>query len=452
MLKPTTLKNGLTIIKIPNPKTNLFTAGFVARTGSAMEKDNFPLGISHLVEKMFWCGTDKHPSKRSLNTALEGLGGDWTSLTGHELTQYYLTVPSQHQYKAISMLAEVIQHSYFDARDINRERQAILEKVSSLEDIYTDEGSYLGLSNIYKNHGLGTSIYGELETVMTINQESIMNYLAHQYQPSTSYLILSGNFENRDATELLSQEWGYWNPKVKEYKDVENVDFETIGELPRVLYKQRGISQTEIVAGFLLGEGAEPKVLSEVEEGEKIDEKVVKNDFLQKWADLTILNNVLGQGLSSKLWLKGVEEEMFFSQVYSNLIRFSGTGLLEVVGTTDNSQFSFALECILSVLETLKKTTISINEMTKVKEYIKGRIIMEHEDLLSSTIWYVENFINSGLIFKLEDLIKKIDNAQAAPIRALASDLFKLDNFYLTTLGTAKQTRLVEKLIEKYLG
>lgn len=128
MLKPVTLKNGLTILRLPQNNTKLFTVGFVANTGTAIEKDNYPLGISHLVERMFWCGTDKHPSKRSLNSALEAIGGNYISITGHELTEYYITVPEQHQFKAVSMLAEIIQHSYFDSNDLEREKRVILEK------------------------------------------------------------------------------------------------------------------------------------------------------------------------------------------------------------------------------------------------------------------------------------------------------------------------------------
>ncbi len=452
MLKPVTLKNGLTVLRLPNSDSKLFTVGFVANTGTAVEKDTYPIGISYLIERMFRCGTDKHPSKRSLNTALDTIGGKYASITGHELTEYYITVPEQHQFKAISMLAEIIQRSYFDARDLEREKRELVEGNDQEETDLIYEGSYLGLANIYQGHGLGYPMLGEMDTIAQIKQGDILNYLSAQYQPEKAYLVISGNFKTKEATDLMGQEWSFWNPAPKKYKEIKNFRVED-KNLPKMTYNQRGSQETEIVAGFMLGEGMQPRriKIATAEDQDLLNMEKIQDKFLTDWATQMMLNTILGQGKSSKLWVKGIEEERLFSGIQSNLVRFSDTGFLEISGTTDNSQFTFALESALLVLDSLKKTTTSMNDMVKTREYLKGQIIADQENLLSATVWQVENLIGSGLTFEIEDLITKINKIEAIQIRDLANKLFKKENFFLSTLGTAKKTMMVDRLVEKYL-
>jgi predicted Zn-dependent peptidase len=455
MLKPIVLKNGLTVIKLPKPSSKMFITGFVTLSGSAQESDNFPQGMSRLIEKLFRCGTDKHPSAKNLTTALEGMGAEYISQTNQELTQHYISTPSNHQYKAVSMLAEIIQHSYFDHKDIEQEKQNTIEYVKSF-DAGDGKQSPLALSNLYVNHSLGLPISGSIETLTSIRKTDIDNYMFHQYHTNRSYVILAGNFDSKTIMDLVDQEWGYWNPKNRRFVESPSFDYQDAGSLPRIQYRQRGLPYTELVISFLLDEGLKPKYeQNPVEEQKQLSDTEVeelKDRKLSQDAELLVMNTILGQGYSSRLWSKGVEEELFFNDISSDLIRFQNTGYLQIKGKTDNSQFTFALECIFSVLDSLKQTTISINELAKAKEYLKGRLVLESENLLSSTLWQVENMLGSSLIYDLDDMIEKINKVEASGIRSRALDLFIPQRMAITTLGTAKETRLVDKLIAKYIG
>jgi predicted Zn-dependent peptidase len=455
MLKPIVLKNGLTVIKLPRSSSKMFITGFVTLSGSSQESGNFPQGMSRMIEKLFRCGTDKHPSAKNLTNALEGMGADYISQTNQELTQHYISVPSNHQYKAVSILAEIIQHSYFDQKDIEQEKLNTIEFVKTF-DAGDGKRSHLALSNLYANHSLGLPVSGSIETLTSIQKSDIDNYLFHQYHTNRSYVILAGNFDAKTLTDLVDQEWGYWNPKNRRFVEAPGFDYQDAGALPRIQYRQRGLPYTELVISFLLDEGLKPKYEQDSEEEPKTltesELEELKDRKLAQDAELLVMNTILGQGYSSRLWSKGVEEELFFNNITSDLIRFRNTGYLQIQGKTDNSQFTFALECIFSVLDSLKQTTISINELAKAKEYIKGRLIMENENLLASTLWQVENMLGSSLIYELDDLIEKINKVEASGIRSRALDLFIPQRMAITTLGTAKETRLVDKLIAKYIG
>ncbi|NJK70691.1 MAG: insulinase family protein [Thermales bacterium] len=316
MLKPVTLKNGLTVLKLPKTGINTMLVGYVAQSGSSVESGNWPEGISHFLGRLFQYGTDKHPSPKSLNQALESVGGSFFGLTSHEISQLYMVVPTYHQYKTTSIMAEIIQHSYFEERDITKEKNNLVEFLKSSEIQHEGRVSSLALSNLYMNHPLSSPIRGSVDSVIDITRKDVLDYFAHQYRPDQSYLIFAGNFDNKGLMELIDQEWAFWNPGSRVFIPSPQVTKEDIGLLPRINYKQRGISHTDMAFSFVLDEGYlsqeayEIKHKKDVEENEK--ELIIQKSQEEKLTDfayLTVLNSILGKGFSSRLWMKGVEEE-----------------------------------------------------------------------------------------------------------------------------------------------
>jgi predicted Zn-dependent peptidase len=456
MLKLANLKNDLKILKFPKVESKLFIAGFVAPTGTVMEEGNFPEGINILTERLFWCGTDKYPSTRQLNLVLESLGGVFHTILGYEFTQYYIEVPAYNQYKAISLLSDIIQHSHFARTDVENQKKLLLDQIYSSDYSYqlNREGNSALLSLFYLNSKQDKGVPVSLESLKNLSQADIYEYLSHQYRPDKCYLIVSGNYDEKNLSELIDQEWSFWNPKVKEYFDPTNLQTETEVELPFVSYRQRGIIQSEIHLGFSIDLRPQEK-FSDEETKELLTPNELKKiipAYLNGLAKLMVLNNILGQGYSSRLWSKGVEGDILFNQIASTNILMRYTWFLRINGVTENSQFLFALECILEVLESLKKSTVSINEISKAKESIKGRMILEHEDLLQKTTWEVDNFLCTNMVYTEEDLYEAISKVTAPDIRALACDIFVPERMAFFTIGTAKETRVVDKLIKRYLG
>jgi predicted Zn-dependent peptidase len=464
MLKPVSLKNGMSVLRFPKP-CNTFIMGFVVETGSVVEDGNFPQGISNLVEKLFWRGTYKHPSTKHLNNTLESLGGQFTSFTTQESTHFYIEVPIVNQYKAISFLSEIIQRSYFDQRDIEIEKKALIEQLKTYNQSMDYEINEASMSNLYSESSLGLPVYGFIDTINMIGQAEVMEYLAHQYCPGLCSIVFAGNFESKKTLELLEQEWSVWNPKARKSINIQPFNRAENGEFPRISYRQRGVAQTFMSIDFLLDEGYRPNIennsnlnLGEVDKNIKTisksekDEKLETDERIQNYANLMVLNAILGQGYSSRLYSKGIEEEMLFNSIESRLNYFTNTSYFQITGCTDNLQFSFGLECILSSLDSLRKTTVSINELAKAKNYLKGKLIRDHENLLLNTIWGVDNYLGSGMIYDIEKIVEKIDKVDSPIIRSIALDLFIPERMSITTLGTAKETRLVDKLIKKYLS
>jgi predicted Zn-dependent peptidase len=443
-----TLKNGLKILKIPKKSHRTFLVGFVVPTGTLVEINYFPKNISELTRRLFWQGTDKYNSSKQLNLILENLGGVFQSFVTPESTHFYLTVPDYNQYKAISLLADIIQHSYFDVQDLQIQKQILHSQDRSFDDLEAET-----LEIFTKNLFLADTGSSFIENVLQITQSDILEYLSHQYQTKESYLVLSGNFEDKNISELVSQEWEFWNPKTKSFIQPRSVFNLENAELPQFIYRQKGISSSQINLAFVLDQNATlfPHLIEPEEEAE-VDRESLYENFLMEWAKIYLLNTILGQGMSSRLWTKSVEEEMLLETVQSSLVRFSNKGYFQINAACENSQFSFGLESILQILESLKKTTVSINELSKAKELLKGQLILEQENLLSTTVWQVEQTMFSNLPVNLDDFLGAVQKIQAAELRALACDLFLSEKLALLVLGPNKESRLVERLVERYLS
>ena len=442
-------RNGIEIITLPKKNREIFLVGFVVPTGSSMEVDSFPRGLGYLIQKMFWRGTDKHPSFKKLNLVLESMGGVFRSFAGRESIQFYIMVPKKNQHKAVTLLAEIIQHSYFDNRDLEEEKNLIIENFKNKEQTLRDLYEQLPIDNIYQNHSLGQNVEGDLDSMTQINIEQIYEYLASQFNPSKCALIASGDI-NPSLIDLIYQEWSLWNPENKPFIKKPLFFVEDKESFPKIRYNQRGIPQTIFSVGFLLDNGYKPnRYFDKI--GDKIHIQKFYPQILAEEAMLMLLNSILGGGVSSRFWSKCVEEELLFSDIQTSVVKFEQTGFFQIAGATDNSQFTFALESLFSVLDSIKKTTIPINELIKAKEYLKGSLLLELDELLAEAIWYLDRWVKSGVLFDLNELLARIESLTVAEIRELASNTFNTNRLFITTFGTAKQTKIVDKLIFKYL-
>jgi predicted Zn-dependent peptidase len=443
MLKPIVLKNNLTILRLPKSSSRTCVVGFVVATGSSHEYGFFPQGISFVIERMMFRGSNKYPNQRALSLAIESIGGEFESITTEEHIHFYIHAPNQHQNRALSILTEMIQNSIFDPLTLEREKKKIIEEIKFGEEKIQENLTNTVMSDAFPETGLGQPLKGTIDTILSIKVEDIQEYLAHQFTNEKSYLVLGGNFDNKALLEKAEQEWLHYNPRNKRFLDTPEItSIETTErDFPVINYRQRGLSQTFVVLSFL-DQKTDQDTKKPLNPKERVTQMVYES----------FLSCLLGEGIASKLWLKVVEDEVLAHYVTSRADQFSVASLFQIQAVVDNSQFTFALESILSVLESMKKTTVSINEIAKTKEIMKGKWIMEQESTIAEIIWQMDNLISLGDAVTLEDIYGIIDEIDAITVRDLSNYLFTPEKLVMTTLGTAKETRLVEKLIRRYLA
>jgi predicted Zn-dependent peptidase len=459
MIDQSQLKNGLQVLYIPKDEALATLVGFIVPAGQFLEKSVFSEGTTTLLERMLLTGTEKYPSPRHLSLYLETLGGRLHTFVGWEYSQVFIEVPYYNQNKAVSLMAEIIQRANLDSIYLEREKRRLSEAMfSSRNAAFNQEGREFLLEKFYLgeiDNTVAISAGAPMEAFSKITKDDLINYQAHQFNPSKSFLVVSGHIEGNNMKEIVEQEWGGWNPRCKKFFDP--IEFRNVEqtEFPSITYRQKGSYYTEISLGLKV-EDDPYKSLTDTETGELLDEVMLedaKANYLHRMACLMILNNILGQGASSRLWTKGVEEEMTFAHIMSDILASRHSVFLLLSGLTENSQFTFGLEVMLEILEALRKTTVSVNELSKAKEWLKGQLFLQEDNLLEKTLWAVDNFINtSGLSFEIEEVVEALNSVQPSEIRNLAIETFTPYKLAVYISGTAKETKMVDKLIQKHLN
>jgi predicted Zn-dependent peptidase len=440
MLKPIVLKNNLTVLRLPKTNNRTVVVGFAISSGSSYEYGFFPQGISYLVERLFFRGTSKYPNHRSLNLVIESIGGQFKSFTKEEQMYFFIEAPAIHQQKAMSIITDIIQNSLFDPMNIEREKKKIVDEMKYSDEKMQEVLQNAAMNDLFRDNGLGMPVRGNIDSILSIKSSDVQEYLSHQFSAEKAYVVLAGNFDNKTLLEKVEQDWVNYNFKGKKFIDTpEILGIEDI-KLPSLNYRQRGLSQTYISINFLL-----PKIInSEV--------GLSTQDKLEQLVKENFLSSLIGDGISSKLWSKVVEDEVLAHFISAEVSQFRMANILTIQAIVDNSQFTFALESILSVLENLKKTTISINEVARTKEILKGKWFLDQESIINEIIFQMDNLCTIGEPLTVEDMLPLIDEIDPAMVREIANEIFTNDRLSLTTLGTAKETRLIEKLLKRYLG
>ena len=450
MSKTILLRNNLSLIQIAKKDTKLFNISLFVQAGSSLEDGYYPQGTSNFVEKLILTGTEKHPSSDSIHLAIESLGGSFYSSTSYEYTFFSLTVPSFNKFKAVGLLSEIIQKTYISRDKIEKLKRQLTREIPNIYENYDDSSLQLSMSSVYKDTGLGANIKGTADRISDISIEDVEEYLSRQYQPANCILSIGGNFEYDDVSAIIEQEWGNWHAKSRNSLLSVEPEIEEIIEMFDC--RQKVSDQTQITLNFRLDMGYLPTPYWPSQELEtKKPYNDVLSEFLVRYAGLLLLSTILGDGQGSKLYQKTVIEDKLANHTESNLLFFKFTGILQLIVLCENGDFNYVLESVLKTLDNLQKNMISITELMRAKSCLKAKIININENLGTMALWNALHISQTQLEFSIDQLFEVIDGFDANDIRNLSKEIFSTKNLTIATLGTAKGTKILEKLVVKYL-
>src|SRR3989339_146002 len=191
MYKLQTLPNGVRLLTVPMPATQTFTILVMVATGSRYESRALN-GISHFLEHMFFKGTAKRPSAFAISSALDKVGGEFNAFTSKEYTGYYAKVDGAHALLALDVIADILLHSKFERREIERERGVILEEINMYENnpiLHIDD---LFERCLYGDTPAGWDTIGTKSTIKNFQRQDFLRYVESQYRGSAVVVGLAG--------------------------------------------------------------------------------------------------------------------------------------------------------------------------------------------------------------------------------------------------------------------
>jgi len=403
----TVLDQGLRILTSTMPHTHSVSVGFFIGVGSRYEsaEEN---GITHFIEHMLFKGTNKRPEARDIAVAIEGIGGIFNASTGRELTTYWTKVGQDHFSVALDVLADMILNSKLEEQEIEKERGVIIEEINMTLDHPADWVHLLATELIWPDHPLGRDQAGTKESVSGITRPMVQEYLSRHYQPASTVLAVAGNIEHDRVVEEAAEQLKTWQQKPSHSYLPMNLEQEGA----RLRLEHRSTQQAHL-ALTLPG-------LSRFD-----DDKY----------NLSLLNTILGQGMSSRLFLEIREKRGLAYSVYSYVSPLQDTGLVGVYAGVDADQIERALRAILEELDKMKQEPVSGEELDKAKEFTKGRLQLQMEDSFSVASWAGRQEILEDRVLSVDEVLQNVDAVTTEDIQRVAQRLLRQEKLNLAVVG-----------------
>jgi len=403
------LPNGLQVITEPIDSVRSASIGFWIKTGSRNETDQ-QAGITHFLEHMFFKGTAKR-SPYQIAAALESLGGHLNAFTGTEYTCYYARCLDSHLPIAIDVLSDMVNNSTFPAEEITKEKKVVLEEMKMYKDS-PDDFIFEEFSNqVFGKHPLGRPIIGFEDTVKSITQDALFDYVDNRYFPSNMIIATAGNVSHDTVMDCIN---GFFNGRVASNAKVNALTQQQLPEKPvtgdrRVLSK--AIEQTHYIIGR---------------------QGLSNGDPLRY--QLLLLNTVLSGGMSARLHQNIREKYGYCYSVNSFIQSFSDTGMFGVYVGTDKEYLDHVRDLILVELKKLQDERLTDQEMFEAKSQLKGKLLLAQENMSNRMTRLAKSQIYYDRYVPLDELVEEIDAVTAESVLDFAGQFLNSDSFVETVL------------------
>jgi len=378
----------------------------IFRVGSRYESDA-QAGVSHFLEHMFFKGSARYAGAKEIAEAIEGVGGVLNAATDKELTLYWARVPENKAELAIDVLSDMLFAPRLDAGELEKERLVVLEELRMYQDSPQEYVHSLFEQIAWPNHPLGRDTAGTEASVRGLKREDLLRYLEEHYLLKNLIVTVAGPLTHEGIRELLE-------PRLKPRGNGVAPVFQPSGPNgahPRVLIKAKKTEQAHICLGVHA-----PSYMD-------------KDRFA-----IDILNTVLGEGMSSRLFLEVREKLGLAYDVHSFVNRLYDTGVLGVYAGSEPRQATRAVGAIVGQLKRLTEEPVAEAELTKAKEFYKGRLLLQMESTNSVATWYGGQEALMGKILGLDETVAEVDAVSAADLTRVARDLFR-QSIQLAVIG-----------------
>jgi predicted Zn-dependent peptidase len=385
------LKGGARLVTAPMRDRASASLVLMFGVGSRYEEDRIG-GISHFVEHLFFKGTTRRPSAKEIAEAIEGVGGVMNASTDKEITSYWARVPAEHLELAVDVLFDIVSDSRLSPDDIDRERMVILEELKMYQDLPQDYVHSLFEEIMWPEHPLGRDVGGTISSVGGISRDDLVGYIEHHYSAPSLVVSLSGGVDPDRAEDVISARL-----------ELDSRDGTSYAPAPGPLAKPvvRLLSKKTEQAHICLG----TRAISYLDD--------------DRYA-LDLVNTILGEGMSSRLFLEIREKRGLAYDVHSYTSKHHDGGYFAVYAGVDPAKAIEAISAIVELLRDLVDKEVSEAELVKSREFTKGRLHLGLESTNAMASWLGQQELLAGRIRSVAEVVEAIDAVDAATIRRVA--------------------------------
>lgn len=389
----TQLPNGMKVVSEKITHVKSFSLGFWFNVGSRDETEKNS-GISHFLEHMFFKGTKKRSAKR-ISEEIESLGGYLNAFTSKEHTCFYGRGLNAHIEKTFEVLADMVQNSVFNPKEIEKESKVVVDELYDIEDSPDELIFDKFESNTFAGNPIGMPIIGTEKNLRAFRRKDLLKYIEENYTLDRFMIVASGNVDHDEIVKFAKK---YINRVYRPNND----RVRTISMQPsKDLYVEKETQQVHYILG-------KPTY------GYKDLRRI----------SVAVLSHILGEGSSSRLFQKVREENGIAYQINTFLNSFFDISTFGVYLSTNEKSVFKAQKLIFEELEKIKQKKVNAAELDRAKEYLVGNMLMSLEGTTNRMIRMAHQMIYFGKIIPVEETVKKIYKVTKEDIRDLSNELF----------------------------
>jgi predicted Zn-dependent peptidase len=415
MFERTVLPAGPRVITARLPAARSVSVAAYVLAGSRLEAPG-QIGVAHFMEHLTFKGTAAFPTTRSISEAIEGVGGSFNAATDRESTVYWVRVPLREVARAMEVVGELIVRPRLTDRDIENERTVIVEEIRSYLDDPSEYCQILFQTALFGFGPLGREICGEEADVRSLADAAIRDFWAATYRPANTVVAVVGDLDHAEATGLASTAFGTGNGHVPSFAPAPELPAG-----PRVMAGKRATNQAQLCIGV----------------------PALHRDHPDSWT-LAVLNAVLGDGMSSRLFLSVREELGLAYDVSSGIVDYADAGALEVSAGVDPTGIPSAITAIMAELARLRDELVPGDELDKAKRYLSGGLELRMDDTRHVASWIGGQEALHDRVLTLEEALAAIGAVDATDVQRLAATLFRDDALRLAAVAPGRHLRGLE--------
>ncbi len=407
-VQQTTLSNGLVIVTETMPHVRSVSAGIWIRTGSRCETPELS-GISHFIEHMVFKGTSRRTAE-AIAREVDSVGGMVDAFTAKEMVCFNTRVLDEHLEAVFDVLADMVLDPLFPEDEIARERSVILEEIRMVEDNPEDLVHEMFSQNLWGHHPLGRPILGTSQTVGSFDRAAIDSVFCRRYAPDNIVITAAGNTSHQQILDLVAPRFGNRKPAAPAVAARAEAPPVPLAELAS--RSKRELEQVHICIGVPACSIADPR----------------------RYA-VSVLNNLLGSGMSSRLFQNIREKQGLAYAIFSDTNHYRDAGMLTIYAGTSLETAERLINSVTKELRDLKENGVTAEELRRCKANLKGGTLLSLESTGSRMSDLARQFLYFGRYTSPEERIAAMEAVTADEIQQLAREMFQPSRTAAAILG-----------------
>ena len=401
----TVLPNGLVVLTEPMDHVHSVSVGIWLRSGSRQEPPELN-GISHFVEHMVFKGT-VHRTAEEIARAVDSIGGMLDAFTSKEMVCFNARVLDEHLPRVFDILADLVLEPNFASEDITREQSVVLEEIRMTQDSPEDLVHELFAEHFWSPHALGKPILGTAETVSAFTRNSVQDWFRNQYAANRLVITAAGHLTHSQMVDLVAARFAHLAPS-----KIDNLDVAPAAAPHITLRTKCELEQVHIC----LGVPALPATD-------------------QRRFAVSVLNNVLGGGMSSRLFQNIRERQGLAYAIFSEISAYHDAGVLSVYAGTSIETAAQVVRSVLAEFRRLKDEMLEPDEIRRAKDHLKGATLLALESSGQRMSSLARNHLYFNRQFTPEELISKLEAVTSEDVQMVAREFFQPERLAASVVG-----------------